>query len=122
MLVTVVAQFIAKTVNLERPIYFLSLKFHMLFTCKNFKFSDLTWKKKFLLQKMVGDWRPSCSPPLSLRPCIRSTLTARRFFTRSFFRLPSILDNGVLECACYVFYISIFTSTPWNNGGILLFF
>ena len=58
-----VAQFIAKTVNLERPIYFLSLKFHMLFTCKNFKFSDLTWKKKFLLQKMVGDWRPSCSPP-----------------------------------------------------------
>ena len=61
MLATVVAQFIAKTTNSERPIYFLSLmscsinklKPHMLFTCKNFMFSDLTWEKKCLLQEMV---------------------------------------------------------------------
>ena len=124
-----VAQFTDKTINSERPIYFLSLmscsinklKSHMLFTCKNFKFSDLTWEKDFCTRKWWGDWRPSC-PPFSLRPCIRSTLIARSFFTRSFFRLSSILDNDVFGCACYVFYISIFTSTQWKNGGILPFF
>ena len=51
-LVTVVAQFTTKTTNLGRAISFLSLKscsihklkFHMVFTCKRFMFSDFTWK------------------------------------------------------------------------------
>ena len=34
----------------------------MLFTCKNFIFSDFTWKKSFLLQEMVGVWRPLAPP------------------------------------------------------------
>ena len=50
LLVTVVAQFIAKTTNSERAIYFLLLisysknkqKRHMLFTCKNLMFFDFT--------------------------------------------------------------------------------
>ena len=61
LLVTVVAQFTAKTANSEKAIYFLSLmscsinklKSHMLFTCKHFMSSDFTWKK-FLLQRMGG--------------------------------------------------------------------
>ena len=73
MLVTVVAQFIAKTINSKRPIYFLSLmscsinklKSHMLFTCKNFKFSNFTWEKQFLLQEMVGGLPPPAPPPFS---------------------------------------------------------
>ena len=55
LLVTAVCQFTAKTTNSEKSIYFLSLtscsirklKFHMLFTCKNFVFFDFTWNKIF---------------------------------------------------------------------------
>ena len=47
--------FTSKTTNSEKSIYFLSLmscsinklKSHMLFTCKNFVFSDFTWKTNF---------------------------------------------------------------------------
>ena len=73
------AQFIVKSTNSERPIYFLSLmscstnklKFHMLFTCKNFKFSDLTWEKNICSRNWWGGGLalPPC-PPLSLRSCI----------------------------------------------------
>ena len=35
----------------------------MLFTCKNFMFSDFTWKKRFLLQKMWGGGRGAGVPP-----------------------------------------------------------
>ena len=50
----------------------------MLFTCKNFKFSDLTWENFFCSTKWWwwvgggGGWGaggPS-DPPLSLRPCV----------------------------------------------------
>ena len=55
MLVTVIAQFAAKSTNSEKAIYFLSLMFwsinklksHIFFTCKNFMVSDFTWKKGF---------------------------------------------------------------------------
>ena len=58
MLVTVIAQFTAKTTNSEKAIYFLSimccsinkLKSHLLFTCKNF----VLWffvEKKFCCRK-----------------------------------------------------------------------
>ena len=55
LLVTVVAQFTAKTANSEKAIYFLSLtscsinklKSQMLFTYKNFMFSDFTGGKSF---------------------------------------------------------------------------
>ena len=74
---TVVAQFTAKTTNSEKAIYFLSLmycsinklslmycsinklKSHMLFTCKNFMFSNFTWKKKFCSRKWWGIPDPS---------------------------------------------------------------
>ena len=50
-----VVQFTAKTTNLEKAIYFLSLmpspinkpKSQMLFTCKSFMFSDLGKEKFF---------------------------------------------------------------------------
>ena len=65
MLVTVIAQSTANTATSVKAIYFLSLKScsrnkiksHMFFTCKNFIFSDFTWKKRFL-QEMV----PTCHP------------------------------------------------------------
>ena len=71
LLVTVIAQFTAKTTNSEKAIYFLSimsfsinkLKSHLLFTCKNLCFIILCGKK-VLLQKNCP-----CSP-ISLRPCI----------------------------------------------------
>ena len=58
-MVTVVAQFTAKTINSEKAIYFLSLmscsmkklKSHMLFTSKNFMFSDFPWKIIFCSRK-----------------------------------------------------------------------
>ena len=79
LLVTVVAQFTAKTTNSEKAIYFLSLtscsvnrpKSQMLITCKDFIFSDFTWKKIFAPGNggWVGAPLPPC-PPLSLRSCI----------------------------------------------------
>ena len=50
-MVTVVAQFTAKTTNSEKAIYFLSfmsysinkLKSHMFFTCKSFVYSGFTF-------------------------------------------------------------------------------
>ena len=55
MLVTVIAQFTAKTTNSEKAIYFLllmscaiiKLKSCMFFSCKKLVFSDFTWKKSF---------------------------------------------------------------------------
>ena len=66
-----VGQFTAKTTSSEKPTYFLSLmscstnklKSHMLFTCKNFMFSDFTWKKHFLLQEMWDGGRGADVPP-----------------------------------------------------------
>ena len=63
LLVTVIAQSTANTTNSEKAVYFLSLtscsrnklRSHMFFTCKNFVFSDFTWKKIFL-QEIVGEW------------------------------------------------------------------
>ena len=62
-LVTVIVQFTAKMTNLEKAIYFLSirscsinrLKSHWLFTRKNFMFYDFIWNFIILLQEMVGE-------------------------------------------------------------------
>ena len=67
-----VAQFTTKTANSKKAIYFLSLlyysinklKFHVLFTSKNFVFSDLAWKKRFCSRKWWTSWRPP-APPVS---------------------------------------------------------
>ena len=83
MSVTVVAQFTAKTTNSEKAIHFLTLmscsinklshfshfKFHTLFTCKNFMFSEFTWKKKNLLQNMHSP------PPFLYGPVLNSNIT-----------------------------------------------
>ena len=81
LLLNVIAQFTAKTTNSEKAIYFLSLmscsinklKSQMFFTCKNFMFSDFTWKKNILLQEMVGGGGEGTGAPpahpFSLRPC-----------------------------------------------------
>ena len=74
-MLTVVAQFTAKTANSEKAFYFLplmsysinKLKSHMLLTCINFMFFNFTWKKTFCSKKW---WKagPSNPPPsLSLR-------------------------------------------------------
>ena len=73
LLVTVIAQFKAKTTNSEKAIYFLSimscsikkLKSHLLFTCKNFMFYDFMWKKSFAPGNGEGDWCPPPCPPFS---------------------------------------------------------
>ena len=70
LLVTVVAQFTAKTTNSEKAIYFLSLtscsvnrpKSQILITCKDFILSDFTWKKTFCIRKWCVGWRPSPPP------------------------------------------------------------
>ena len=82
LLVTVIAQFTAKTTNSEKAIYFLSimsfsinkLKSHLLFTYKNLYFMILCGKK-VLLQEMVRGRRGGLAPPsphphLSLQSCI----------------------------------------------------
>ena len=69
-----VAQFIAKATNSERPIYVLSLmscsikklKSHMLFSCKNFRFSDLKWEKNFCSRKWWEGGLVAPQSPLSL--------------------------------------------------------
>ena len=69
LLVTVVAQFTAKTTNSEKAIYFLSLKSHVLFTGKSFTkilCFPINVEKKYLLQQMEGGRPPP--PPLYLRP------------------------------------------------------
>ena len=56
LLVTVIAQYTAKTTDSEKVFYFSSLmscsmiklKPHIFFNCKNFIFSDFTWKKNLL--------------------------------------------------------------------------
>ena len=71
LLVTIIAQFTAKTTNSKKAIYFLSLmsclinklKSHMFFTWKNFMFSDFTWKKNFCSRKWWGGATPL--PPFS---------------------------------------------------------
>ena len=40
-----------------------TLKSHMFFTCKNFMFSDFTWKKIILLLEMVRGLAPPASLP-----------------------------------------------------------
>ena len=58
-----------------------TLKSRMFFTCKNFMFSDFTWKKNILLQEMVRGaergWRPL--PPFSYGPEYVSTDSIRTF-------------------------------------------
>ena len=48
------------------------LKFHMLFTCQNFMFSDFTRKNNFYSRKWweVGGGGVLLPPSLSLRPCV----------------------------------------------------
>ena len=64
LLVTVIAQFTAKTINSEKAIYFLSIMScsinHLLFWCKNFVFYDFMWKKGFAPEDGGGggDWHP----------------------------------------------------------------
>ena len=73
-MVTVIAEFTAKMTNLEKAICFLlvlpcsinKLKSHMLFTCKNFMFSDFMWKKKLLLQEMLGEGASPFSTALKI--------------------------------------------------------
>ena len=80
LLVTLIIQFTAKMTNLEKAIYFLSirscsinrLKSHLLFTHKNFLFYDFIWNFIILLQEMVGERRGRgrvlalfCSPAAS---------------------------------------------------------
>ena len=88
LLVTVIAQFTAKTTNSEKAIYFLpltsssinKLKSHLLFTCKNFMLSNFMWKKIFAPGNSGGSWRTSPCPSFStvlkspiywLRYCLR---------------------------------------------------
>ena len=57
LLVTVVAQFTAKTANSEKASYLLFVNYIFLFKWKsftNFMLSELTWKK-FLLEEMMGE-------------------------------------------------------------------
>ena len=81
LLVTVVAQFTAKTTNSEKAIYFLllmscsinKLKSHILFTCKKFTkmflISDLKWKKGFCFRMWSRGWLPTSTPcPTSALP------------------------------------------------------
>ena len=71
-LVTVVAQFTAKTSNLEKAIYVWSLIFcsinivksHILLTSKNFMFYGFMWKTFFYSRKWLGGWRLPCPVPL----------------------------------------------------------
>ena len=97
LLVTVVAQFTAKTTNSEKAIYFLSLiscsinklKSHILFTCKSltklFMLFDLTWKKIFLLQEMVGGWRLPALPPFLYGPFFDAMFWTRDLKSSSFY-------------------------------------
>ena len=93
LLVTVIAQFTAKTTNSEKAISFLplipcsinKLKSSMFFTCKNFMFFDFTWKK-ILFQKMVGGlalptfpYGPDSCSNLFLKELILSYPILRRF-------------------------------------------
>ena len=93
LLVTVIAQFTAKTTNSEKAISFLplipcfinKLKSSMFFTCKNFMFFDFTWKK-ILFQKMVGGlalptfrYGPDSCSNLFLKELILSYPIMRRF-------------------------------------------
>ena len=81
MLVTVIAEFNAKTTNSEKAIYFLSLmscsmdklKSHMFFACKNFFFFLFYVEKNILIQKMaVG--RGRAGGPLPPFPIALNTL------------------------------------------------
>ena len=77
MLVTVIAEFNAKTTNSEKAIYFLSLmscsmdklKSHMFFACKIFFFLILRGKKHFDPENGGGEGAGWRSPtPLSYSP------------------------------------------------------
>ena len=66
-IVSMVAQFTAKTINLEKVLMSYSmnkLKSHILLTCKNFVFRLYVEKKKFLLKEMVGGEGLVTPPPL----------------------------------------------------------
>ena len=75
-----IAQITAKTTNLEKAIYFLSLmpcSMNKLLSLTYYShveilFSNFMWKKRYLLQEMVRDWRPPASLLLYdpvLTPC-----------------------------------------------------
>ena len=77
MLVTVVAQFSSKTINSEKALYFLSLmscsmnklKSHMLFTCKNCMFCNITREKKFAQGNSRGAGAPHHNPTVVIGFC-----------------------------------------------------
>ena len=107
-----VAQFTAKTTNSEKAIHFLTLmscsinklKFHTLFTWKNFMFSEFTWKKKNLLQNM----HPSLPPPPFLYGAVLNSNITLIFIAEILLKLllsnllhpfklkapPMVLSNG----------------------------
>ena len=66
-----IAQFTAKTRNPEKALYFLSLmscsvnklKSQMFFKCKNFMFSDFTWKKIYFAPGNGGGGRGGLAFP-----------------------------------------------------------
>ena len=80
---TVVAEFSAKTTNIEKTIYFLSLmsfsinglKPHILFSCKNFMFSDYAWKKLSAPGNGGGRRVGAPSPPPPTPPPLRTFST-----------------------------------------------
>ena len=96
LLVTVVAQFTAKTTNSEKTIYFLSLRScsinkvsHVIHTSKfydNFMFCDLRWKRNVCSWMWGRGWRPLPSLPLFLNgpgKAWRLDITETRFKTHA---------------------------------------
>ena len=115
LLATLIAQFTAKTTNSQKAIYFLSLmscsinqpKSQKLITCKDFIFSDFTWKKRFCCRK----WREE-GDIFSLRPCENMQQIYRR----------TPMCNFALGHCCYpVNLLHIFrTSFLKDTSGQLL--
>ena len=88
------SSFTAKAANSEKAIYFLSLmscstnkvKSHMLFTCKNFMFSNFTREKKICFRKWWWSWRP-LPPPLSFSTALnihKKTSALESIFNKAF--------------------------------------
>ena len=100
-LVTLVALSTAKTTSSEKTIYFLTLlsrsinKVLMLFTCKNFIFSEFAWKNIFCYTKWWGRrgrGRANASCPLlSLSHCVRNILWTY-VSALNVLRIPSVLS------------------------------
>ena len=127
MLVTVIAQFTAKTTNSEKTIYFLSLtsysinklKSRMLYTCKKFMFSNFTQKKYFFC-----NLSPPPPLPLPLPPHFSTALLCKFLFLL-------IFKNNIHVFSCNAFYFYLneylrknifkyanFSTSPRQNNGL----